>query len=317
MSTKVQIIKRLESLKTALELDDYDIVGIHLSKLKKENDEALDKIILMVEQKIPDEQVVEKIDDYIYGFKDSKLTPHQQEIFDGIINDFDEILSNYNPSYEYKPKNNFVSLNGFAGVGKTFVTAKLVKEFLSKDYKILITTPTHKALGVARYMLNAQDVRVNMRTLHSYLDIKLYTDFLDGKKSWKRARDENQLDYERNLDVLIVDESSMVNNEFFGSIEENLSQHKLKSVLFIGDKYQLPPIANDCETNAVISLPKQHTLKEVVRQAKDSYIKQIAIEIKDCIQHQQYIPLLDIFDDYKYNKLKIFNYQQELIENFS
>jgi ATP-dependent exoDNAse (exonuclease V) alpha subunit len=317
MGVKVQIIKRLESLKTALELDDYDIIDIHLAKLQKESDKFLDKIISMVKKKIPDEEIIEKIDDYIYGYKDSQLTPHQKEIFDGIVKDFDNILSNYNPLCEYKSSDNFISLNGFAGVGKTFVTAKLVKEFLNKGYKILLATPTHKALSVARYMLNAQDIRIKLSTLHSYLDIQLYENDLDGTKSWKKAKDKKQSDYEKDLDILIVDESSMINNELFGFIEENLSQHKLKSVLFIGDKYQLPPITDSKETNMVVSLPKQHTLTQVVRQAKDSYIKQIAIQLKDCIQSKDYKPLIEIFSSQKYPQLKIFEQQKTFLEDFT
>ena len=320
MNNITKIIKRLESLKTALELDDEDVIEIHTLKLKKENDKFLDEIVSMVEQKLPDEQIVSKIDDYIYGFKDSDLTLHQKEIFDEIVKEFDEILSNFNPSKEYMPSENFVSLSGFAGVGKTFVTSKLVKKFLSKGYKILLTTPTHKALSVARYMLNAQDVRINLRTLHSYLDIKLETNYLDGTKSWRRARDEKQLDFEKNLDILIVDESSMINNELFGFIEENLAQNRLKSVLFIGDSYQLPPVSDDKETNAVTTLPKQYKLTQIVRQAKNSHIKQIAIKLKDCIQQQNYIPINEILDSVKHighKEIEIFYEQQDFISSFT
>ena len=39
--------------------------------------------------------------------------------------------------------------------------------------------------------------------------------------------------------------------------------------------------------------------------------------MKNCIQEKKYTPFVDIFDDQKYKKLKIFNHQQELIEDFS
>lgn len=38
MSTKVQIIKRLEIIKSAIELEDDDVVEIQVDKLKAEND---------------------------------------------------------------------------------------------------------------------------------------------------------------------------------------------------------------------------------------------------------------------------------------
>jgi len=48
-----------------------------------------------------------------------------------------------------------------------------------------------------------------------------------------------------------------------------LKQNKLKSVLFIGDSYQLPPV--DEGEHRIIKLPKQFKLTKIVRQAKDSY----------------------------------------------
>ena len=321
MSVKVQIVKRLESLKTSLELDDYDIIDMHIMKLKKENNDNLKEIISMVEQKVEDEKVVKLIDDYIYGYKDSKLTPHQQEVFDNVVNEFNNILSEYiDISDKNVPSNNFIVLSGFAGVGKTFLTSKLIQKFIAQEYKILLTTPTHKSLHVAKYMLNSQNVRVNARTLQSYLDIKLNTNYLTGTKSFQRARNQSQMDFEKNLDILIVDESSMVSNELFKFIEENLEQNKLKTVLFIGDEYQLPPVNNnndDKALNAVVELPKQYKLTQVVRQAKDSYIKMIAVIVKDCIKNNSYIPINEILNQSKYPMLEIFNEEKSFIESFT
>jgi len=314
MSTKIQIIKRLEIVKTAIELEEEDLVHLQIKKLKEENNDDLDEIIEVLEN--DDYSNINKvIDDYIYGYKNAKLTPHQQEVFNAINRDIDQVLQNYQEN-ELKTKTiNFFSLSGSAGVGKTFVTAKLVESFLSKEYKILLTTPTHKSLSVAKYMINSNNIQVNAKTLQSYLDLRLDINYFQGTKAFTRDKKQNQYDYEKDLDILIVDESSMVSNELLKFIEENLEQNKLKTVLFIGDQYQLPPV--DEGSNGVVLLPKHYILSEIVRQAKDSYIKIIANELKNCIRDQKYIPLNEILNPTKHPQLQIFHDEKSFLQDFT
>ncbi len=314
MSTKIQIIKRLEMVKNAIELEEEDLVHQQIEKLKAENNNELNNIIKILED--DDYSKINKaIDDYVYGYKNAELTPHQKEVFDLIVSDIATILKNYNSSSEQLKDINFLSLSGSAGVGKTFVTSKLVEEFIKKEYKILLTTPTHKSLSVAKYMINSNNIHVNAKTLQSYLDLRLDTDYLRGTKTFKRDKKTAMHDYEKNLDILIVDESSMVSNELLKFIEENLEQNKLKIVLFIGDQYQLPPI--DEAQNGVVILPKQYKLSEIVRQAKDSYVKMVANDLKECIKNKKYTPLTEIFNQGKYPQLTIFNDYNNYITDFT
>jgi len=236
-------------------------------------------------------------------------------VFDKVVNDISGVLKNYTTNQRHSTHANFISLSGSAGVGKTFVTSKLVEEFLKREYKVLLTTPTHKSLSVAKYMINSNNIHINAKTLQSYLDLRLDTDYLRGTKVFKRDKKADMHDYEKNLDILIVDESSMVSNELLKFIEENLEQHKLKIVLFIGDQYQLPPI--DEGQNGVVLLPKQYELTEIVRQAKDSYVKMIANEIKECIKNEIYTPIVDILNREKYPQLKIFYDQTEFLNDYT
>jgi len=314
MSTKIQIIKRLEFIKNFIELEDEDSVHVQIEILKKENSSELDEIInILVNDDY--EKINKAIDDYVYGYKNAELTPHQKEVFDKIVVDIGSVLKGYNPNDEKLKSINFLSLSGSAGVGKTFVTSKLVEEFLKKEYKVLLTTPTHKSLSVAKYMINSNNIHINAKTLQSYLDLRLDTDYLRGTKVFKRDKKSDMHDYEKNLDILIVDESSMISNELLNFIEENLEQNKLKTVLFIGDQYQLPPI--DEAENGVVALPKQYQLTEIVRQAKDSYVKMIANDLKECIKSKVYTPLPEIFNQSKYPQLIIFNDFNNYISDFT
>jgi exodeoxyribonuclease-5 len=314
VSTKVQIIKRLEVIKNLIELEDEDSIHFQIEKLKEENNEELKEIITILEN--DDYTKINKaIDDYVYGYKNAKLTPHQQKVFDNIIKDISTVLANYDNNSIKTASKYFFSLTGSAGTGKTFLTSKLVEEFIKRKYKILLTTPTHKSLSVAKYMINSNNVHINAKTLQSYLDLKLKEDYLLGTKSFQRDKTSDMFDFERNLDILIVDESSMVSNKLLKFIEENLVQNKLKTVLFIGDQYQLPPV--DEEQNGVINLPNQYQLTEIVRQAKDSYIKVIANEIKECIKNREYKPIPEIFDTSKYNKLEVFDNEKDFLNKFT
>lgn len=314
MSTKLQIVKRLEVIKTLIELEDEDMIHTQINKLKSENNTELKEIITILEN--DDYNKINKaIDDYVYGYKNAKLTPHQQDIFDKIIDDISNILSNHQRLDIKSTKENFISLSGSAGTGKTFLISKLVEEFLKREYKILLTTPTHKSLSVAKYMINSNNIHINAKTLQSYLDLTLKEDDLLGTKTFKRDKTKNMNDFEKNLDILLVDESSMVSNTLLKFIEENFEQNKLKIVLFIGDQCQLPPV--DEGQNGVVALPKQYKLTQIVRQAKDSYIKVIANELKDCINNKEYTSLDEIFDISKHKELKIFDNEIEFINDYT
>jgi len=315
---KSDIVKRLNSIKMAIELKDEDILELHLNKLKKEKDKDLEKIINLIETELKTEdgysKISKAISNYINSVTDAKLTPHQQDIFNNITKEFKDILENFDDR-EKSVDNNFVSLSGSAGVGKTFVTSKLIEHFIKNNYKVLLTTPTHKSLNVAKYMLINSNIDINSKTLQSYLKIKLKEDLINGTKKFVKDMLSSRYDYVDNLDILIVDESSMISKKLLKFIEENLEQNKLKSVLFIGDPYQLPPV--DEPTNGIDKLSKKYELTEVVRQAKDSYIKMIAIKLKNCIKDKNYLSLGEIFDRRKYPELKIFNNEEDFLEDFT
>lgn len=164
-------------------------------------------------------------------------------------------------------------------------------------------------------MINSNNIHVKAKTLQSYLDLRLEENSFLGTKSFKRERTQKMDDFEKDLDILIVDESSMVSNELLGFIIENFYRNKLKTVLFIGDPYQLTPV--DDGENSIDALPQQYELTQMLRQAQNSYIKIIANELKDCIKNKEYVPFSHIFNTQKYPKLKIFNNQKDFLEDFT
>ena len=177
------------------------------------------------------------------------LTEHQQDIFNNIIQDIETIVS------QGGQWDNVVSLIGAAGVGKTFSTVQIIKKLIKNNRKVMFTTPTHKALKVAKDMMENEGIQIDCSTIHSFLNLKLKPNFDNGLQELI-AEEFNK--NKKRCDVLIVDESSMVSAELFAHIEQSIRYRRAKVVLFVGDYFQLPPV--DGEVNPVFEMKSQYEL---------------------------------------------------------
>lgn len=203
------------------------------------------------------------------------LTPDQQEAFNNIIACINDAVFD-NP---YCTRT--VSLSGGAGVGKTFLTARIIENIQGK-YSIKVTCTTHKALKVVRDMLKLPD-SIKSSTIHSHLALKMKTNFLTGNQELIQDTKRN---IER-VDVLFCDESSMVSDELYNHVQNAIERRLVKIVVFIGDSKQLLPI--DGNQNPVYSGKFQYELTEIVRQAADNKIIQLSTILRKCIENQKFL----------------------------
>ena len=235
------------------------------------------------------------------------LTPHQNKVYTQTIEKIKNIFNHDN-----NDDDNIISISGSAGVGKTFLIIKIIEYLTENNIALVVTTPTHKALSVITDSLHKYDINnIETKTLHSFLQLKVDIDEKTGSKVFQideKNKEKNE------TGVLIIDESSMVGNDLFHFIKEYISQGKIKAVLFVGDPYQLPPV--NSEENSIFELENLYSLKEIIRQQKDSYIISIATQIRDCIINQDFsLGIEDFFkDDFK--GLKVFSNQDEFLNHF-
>jgi DNA replication protein DnaC len=248
--------------------------------------------------------------EYEYSIYRDKLkkqipTKEQEDIFKSIIEDIKDIID------INMPWDNMISLRGSAGVGKTYTTVLIIKELLKKKYKVTLTTPTHKSLQVAQNMIikNALS-KVDTKTIHSFLNLKLQRDFNTGIQ--KFVVDELKKEKSK-TDILIVDESSMISQDLYQYIDDAIKDQRAKVVLFVGDYYQLPPV--DSNSIKIFELSKQYKLSKIVRQAKDSYIIQIASNIRDRIKNKDFINIDEIFLS-NIKGLETFQSQSDFLDDF-
>lgn len=179
-------------------------------------------------------------------------------------------------------KGESIFLTGSPGTGKSYTLKKIVEYLKTTSINYGITALT----GAAAILINGQ-------TLHSFLGIGLGNDTVDklydNIKKYKKKIYNNL----NNLDLLIIDEISMMNNILFDKISNILSKIKNNhspfgniKLLFIGDFHQLPPITGDfCFKSKIWNNLKLKNiiLKKSIRQIDDDSFNKILLSIRNAI----------------------------------
>lgn len=191
-----------------------------------------------------------------------------------------------------------VLLNGYAGTGKTFTVNRVVEKVrkLNRRINFGMTAPTHKAVKVLKKTSELSD-KLDFGTIHSFLALKEVIDEETGKVDYKPdfvpGGQPRRID---TIDVLIIDESSMLNDPLFEYILDELRSSFGLRVVFMGDEKQIPPVGKKEQTgegHAIPFLPHRReihkihllSLTEPQRQAADSPIIMYSVAIREqCAQ---------------------------------
>lgn len=175
-------------------------------------------------------------------------------------------------------KNKNLFLTGSAGTGKSFTIKEIVKFLENMNVNYGLTALT----GCAAVLINGQ-------TIHSFLGLGISRDLNIIIKNLEKFK--KQLSILKNLQTLIIDEVSMMDNELFELINNLFKYVKKNNIIFggiqvilVGDFYQLPPIENDyCFTSPIwkeLDL-SPIILTEIIRQKDDDDLKNILEEIRN------------------------------------
>jgi len=140
---------------------------------------------------------------------------------------------NYLKSIINKLKDNKnVFLTGGAGVGKTTITKQIIKDFEEDVKKVAKLAST----GMAATLIDGQ-------TLHSFLDLGIASDLKELELNSKLEISKKVKKLLSSIDLIVIDEISMVSDSLFEMIEFRLEQAKFNgSILVVGDFLQLPPV---------------------------------------------------------------------------
>lgn len=174
------------------------------------------------------------------------------------------------------------NLHGYAGTGKTSVLSFLRERVF---YNIDVAFCAYTGMAVNRMMSLGCKPKVT-GTIHSIfkrVDIKLNEDETE-EVNFRNVCPDDFLEYQNfgsesinpfQADLIVVDESSMVNN----SLVDDLLSFGVP-ILTFGDKFQLPPVLEEQALLNKFMNKTDFLLDEVHRQALDSEIIQAATMIR-------------------------------------
>lgn len=167
------------------------------------------------------------------------LTQEQQVAFDAAMNAIEN--------------NGRLTINGYAGTGKTFLTRHIVDELKKRGINgVVLTAPTHQAKNVLTGLSGKEAY-----TIHSILKINPVT-YED-----QVVFDQREIPDLRNTKVLICDEVSMYDSRLFNILMRSAPD---SAIIGLGDVAQLAPV-NDHEISRFFTSEKfnQVSLTNVIR----------------------------------------------------
>ncbi len=207
-----------------------------------------------------------------------------------------------------------IFLTGKAGTGKTTFLHKL-KENTAK--RMIITAPT----GVAA--INAGGV-----TLHSFFQLP-FGPFIPGSEAYEQNRQrlfrfsKEKKRIIKSLDLLVIDEISMVRADLLDSVDAVLRRHRRNDqpfggvqLLMIGDLHQLSPVAKQDEWQLLkqyyesIYFFSSHALDQA---------EMVTIELQHIYRQSdaRFIQLLNRVRDNRLEAASIGEFNRRYIENFT
>ena len=322
---EVIVVKALEHFMLSASKDDlkdclkmvfeksFEVVDIELLQriIKNENSAQINYYANLLLDRCGEEKIFKKK----FKAKAKKKGAPKTILERGITNEIvlsqqqGEALERLKLFFEQDREKVFV-LSGYAGTGKSTLCSQVLKKF--KNLNFVLTASTNKAVSVLRKM--SQDVGISCEcfTIHKFLnlvpDAKQYGSFLVQTKKTDLST----------IDVVIIDECSMINKELMYFAEQMLINSAVK-IIFIGDPMQLPPV------NETISLAfgykEGYCLSEILRQARDNPIINFTLKIREQL-NKNIFDIEDLLSDNDFSgKMRFLNdeksWLREIQEEYS
>jgi len=149
-------------------------------------------------------------------------------------------------------KENIAILSGPAGSGKTTLLSYITKVILENEKSIALLSYTGKAVMRIKETIKQKDIDINdliISTIHRFIGILPQIS--------------------KNIDVLIIDECSMVDTILLNNLLRTMTNYNIKPflILFVGDFNQLPPVNGYCFFHQFMtsSIIPKYELKTVMR----------------------------------------------------
>jgi len=198
------------------------------------------------------------------------LSPEQEEAFQYIL---DFIKSNKRQ----------MLLNGYAGTGKTALIGVLLNHLENQTFlDVICTAPTNEAVRVIS-KLTGKDF---YKTIYSLMGLVLIEE--DDNPPILKSTGISRLE---KYSVIIIDEASMIQEELYELIQEELRLNSHVRIIYVGDEAQLPPVKDEGRDSKVFEVEDSFKLTEVQRTAKKNPIIKVVTDIRNNLSSQK-----DVFE---------------------
>lgn len=188
-----------------------------------------------------------------------ELTTEQQQAHDTLLD------------FLFSDKKSII-LQGFAGTGKSTIISHVEQSYYdlyefnklladNTQYEWRYTALTNKAKNSLATIINKQ-----VTTLHNFLRLSLNNNFRVAHY---------------NPTILVVDECSFIDRELFKCLELTQQANDIK-IIYMGDKYQLPPVGEDISPVFLQDYPTIQLTKPV-RQTNSPFIAQLCDNFRKAI----------------------------------
>ena len=233
----------------------------------------------------------------------------------------------------YDPSSQVFIIKGYAGTGKTTLI-KHICDFLDTiEVPFLLTAPTGRAARIL-----SEKTKLSAKTIHSTIYNPSFSDFDDEENEDEILLFSTKSDNEFADTVMIIDEASMISDKIdegsqlqFGSgslLKDiiafmNLQSNNNNKIIFVGDPAQLPPVNDPLSPALSKDYLKENyklnvietTLKEIIRQDKESPIISNSIRLRESLENDCYDNLdlqesdeiikQNSFDDIRFSEINI------------
>jgi ribA/ribD-fused uncharacterized protein len=196
-----------------------------------------------------------------------------------------------------------ITLSGYAGTGKT-ATIGYLEKFLGPGFKLHYMAPIH----AATVELAFATVKTGNRTLPMTVAkaVRSSIDFATGQEKKELSKEmTKRLALGKN--IIVIDESSMLNNKDYATLLQVAEQNNVK-IIFMGDPAQIPEVdptnPDKKQISKAFSDHEQVTLTEIKR-TSDNDILEVLTGVRNNINNK--IPKVANTDNLKYLPVSKFN----------
>ena len=143
----------------------------------------------------------------------------------------------------HDPDIHTIGIWGYAGVGKTFLTAHLTRA-LQNSYGfegVRMCATTHKAARQVEKAMASHGVVTEVCTIHRLLGVRQVRDHNTGEEYFAPDKS-NPPKLDIGVQVVVLDETSMLDQRLYELLMDAICLWQ--TVIFVGDSEQIPPVAD-------------------------------------------------------------------------